>query len=153
MTHYKSVLDLPPHLRPQAEAQLTVAPGAAANDTQFKPRRKKYGNVPVEVDGRRFPSKAQAGRHQELRLAVAANAIIGFVSEVSVLLPGGNRMRLDELIHEPVAYACGCCGHENLIPTLVFEDTKGVITREWEAKRRALEAALGIKVRIIHRQN
>lgn len=137
-------------MRQQAQAQLPTKSLEAANDPEFTPRR-KYGNVPVEIDGRKFPSKAQARRHQELRLAVASNAIFGFVSEVSVLLPGGNRMRLDELINEPVAYACACCGHQNLIPTLVLEDTKGMITKEWEVKRRALEAALGVRVRIIHK--
>lgn len=147
MTRYKSMLELPPHMRKQVEAMYGPA---AANDDRFHPEpRRKYRNHPVEVDGRRFPSKAQARRNQELRLAVATNAIFGFVSEVSVLLPGGNRMRLDELVHEPVAHTCQHCGGQNLIPTLVFEDTKGVITKEWDAKRRALEAALGVKIRLI----
>lgn len=142
-----NLADLPPHMRKQAEQQLGLP--AAANDPDFTPRR-KYGNVPVEVDGRKFPSKAQSHRHQELRLAAATGAIFGFVSEVSVLLPGGVRMRLDELVNEPVAYPCEQCGHPNMCPTLVLEDTKGVITAAWEVKRKALEAALGVKVRIIH---
>jgi len=144
MLRYKSIADIPPHLRPQVEPKCPPA----ANAPEFHPRR-KYGNVPVEIGGRKFPSKAQAHRHQEIRLAVVSGAIFGNVSEVSVLLPGGVRMRLDELNNEPVAYPCEQCGHHNLIPTLVFEDTKGVLTKEWETKRRAFEAALGVKIRII----
>ena len=142
MLRFKSLADIPQHLRQQLDPQ---------PDPQTVPRnvRHKYHNTPVTVAGQKFPSKAQAAHNQTLRLAAASGEILGFVSEVSVRLPGGNRMRLDELVHELAPYTCSHCGGENLCPTLVFEDVKGVITEAWEVKRKALEAALGIKVRII----
>lgn len=136
---YKSIRDLPPHLRP------------AANDPVFDARPSKYRNVPVTVDGLRFPSKAQAARHQELKRQVAYGLILGHVSEVSMRLPGGKRMRLDELVNEWVPYPCLHCGKDNLIPTLVLEDVKGYVTKEWEVKRAVLEAVLGVKIRLISR--
>lgn len=114
-------------------------------------KRSKFGNVPVVVDGVRFPSKAQAGRDQELKLDVAHGSIFGYVTEVSIRLPGGTRIRLDNLVNEPMPYTCSHCGAENMIATLILEDVKGHTAKEWEVKRRALEAALGVKIRIIRR--
>lgn len=112
-------------------------------------RRNKFGNIPVIVDGVRYPSKAQARRHGKLKLAAAHGVIHGFVEEVSIRLPGGDRIRLDSLVNEPTPYTCRACGAENVIPALILEDVKGTIAKEWEVKRRALEAALGIKIRIV----
>jgi hypothetical protein len=137
---YKSVRDLPPHLRP------------AANDPGFDAQSpSKYRNVPVTFDGVRFPSKAQAARYRELKQQAAVGLILGHVSEVSMRLPGGKRIRLDELVNEWVPYPCLHCGLDNLIPTLVLEDTKGYVTKEWEVKRAVLEAVLGVKIRLISR--
>lgn len=145
MVRYRSLEELPPQARKQAEKALAGWNQPAANDPA--PRR-KFGNVPVIQDGRRFDSKIQARRNRQLRLQVATGEINGFLSEVSVRLPSGNRMRLDELINQPMPHECWKCGAENLIATLVLEDTKGVITPAWKAKCAELEAALGVKVRI-----
>lgn len=150
MTRYKSVLDLPPHLRQQPQVRELLTPKQAANEPGFQARR-KYGNIPVEQDGQKFPSKAQAKRNRELRIQTACGAIFGHVSEVSVRLPSGKRMRLDELVNEPATYVCRNCGTENLSRTLVLEDTKGMVTKEWAQKCAELEAALGVAIRVIHR--
>lgn len=122
-----------------------------ANDPFAFPtaKRNKYGNVPVVVEGRRIPSKAQAAHEQELKLKTAHGLILGWIPEVSFLLPGGGRIRLDAVVNEPTSYPCPQCQHQIVIPTLVLEDVKGMITPAWEVKRRALEAALGVTVRII----
>lgn len=149
MVRYRSLDELPPQARKRAEEALAARKEPAANDPHFeKATRRKYGNVPVIQDGRRFDSKIQARRNRELRLQAATGEIKGFLSEVSVRLPSGNRMRLDELINQPMPHECWKCGAENLIATLVLEDTKGVITPAWKAKCAELEAALGVKVRI-----
>lgn len=147
--------DLPPQFRKQAEEALTAWKERAANDDSDQsgppppaPPRRKYGNVPVVQDGQKFPSQLQAGRNRQLRIAAATGEIIGHVSEVSVRLPSGNRMRLDELVNQPEPHKCWNCGAENLIATLVLEDSKGVMTPAWKAKCAELEAALGVKVRI-----
>jgi hypothetical protein len=152
MVRYRSLAELPPEMRGQAEHALELANGPAANDATFKPpRRNKYGNVPVVQDGQKFPSKLQAARNRYHRMRRAAGEIFGHVSEVSIRLPSGKRIRLDELTNEPEPHICQKCGAENLIPTLVFEDAKGVITAEWKVKRAELEAALGVKIRIYKR--
>jgi hypothetical protein len=150
MVRYRSLEDLPPQARKQAEKALAGWNQPAANDARFErpARPRKYGNVPVIQDGRRFDSKIQARRNRQLRLQVATGEIKGFISEVSVRLPSGNRMRLDELVNQPMPHECWKCGAENLIATLVLEDTKGLITPAWKAKCAELEAALGVKVRI-----
>lgn len=145
MVRYRSLRELPAQLR----ARLPQAANDLAFATWPPPRRNKYGNVPVVLNGLRFPSKAQAERHRELDQQTAAGLILGHVSEVSMRLPGGKRIRLDELVHEPVAYPCKYCGKDNLIGTLVLEDTKGFMTKEWEVKRAILEALLGVKIRLI----
>lgn len=161
MARFKShqLADLPPHMRKQIEAMGIVVDGRkAANDSIVVPRR-KYGNTPMEQDGQRFPSKLQADRNRYHRVRKALGEIKGHLSEVSVRLPSGKRMRLDEFLNEPqihlcpqcqVPWSCPSCGTVNLIDTLVLEDSKGVITAEWAAKCAELEAALGVKIRIHH---
>jgi hypothetical protein len=136
---YKNLSECPPGLRKLLTEQRVALPK----------KRSKFGNVPVTVDGIRFPSKAQARRDQQLKLAVAHGAIYGYVAEVSIRLPGGNRIRLDSLVNEPVNYKCTQCGAHNTVATLVLEDVKGHVAKEWEVKRKALEGALRVKVRIV----
>jgi len=136
---YKTLGDCPPGLLKLLGEQKVGLPK----------KRGKFGNVPVVVDGVRFPSKAQARRDQFLKLAVAHGVIYGYVAEVSLRLPGGNRIRLDSLVNEPAVYKCSHCGGHNTVATLTLEDVKGHVAKEWEVKRKALEAALGVKVRIV----
>lgn len=147
MPRHLSLHDLPPHLREQAEAQVGK-----------RSRRRKYGNVPTVVDGHKCPSRLEARRHHELNLMTVLGAIFGHVSHVRIRLPSKSVMELDELVNEPVThscpecvtpYICPICGKDNLIPTLVLEDSKGLMTEAWKVKCRELEQALGIKVRII----
>jgi hypothetical protein len=159
MARFKShqLGDLPAHIREQIEAMGIVIEGRpAANEPRFGTAR-KYGNVPVEQDGQKFPSKLQAARNRYHRVRKALGEIKGHLSEVSMRLPSGKRMRLDEFLNEPqihlcsrcaVPWTCPSCGDKNLIDTLVLEDSKGIITAEWSAKCAELEAALGIKIRI-----
>lgn len=168
MTRYKSMLDLPPHLRQQIEDILVESDRnarAAAKDPRFVKRQRgagfrKYGNVPTEVDGHRCASKLEANRHHELNLMKAHGLIRGHLSQVSMRLPSKSRMVLDELVNEPqthacpkcaTAYICPSCGMVNSIPTLVLEDAKGVVTDAWKAKCRELEQTLGVRVRLIRR--
>jgi len=150
MPRYKSVLDLPPHLRAQIQAQGIELPS----------KRSKYGNVPTYVGRHRCASKLEAHRHQQLKMMTAHGLIRGHLSQVSVRLPSQSRMVLDELVNEPqthhckkcaTAYICPVCGEVNSIDTLVPEDTKGLITEAWKVKCREFEQVLGVKIRIIQR--
>jgi hypothetical protein len=97
----------------------------------------KYRNVPTTVDGRRFASKLEARRYQELMLAKAVGQIRGFACQVSIPLPSGKRrMVLDFLV-------------VNLDGSIRFLDAKGVPTPAWSTKRDELEHALGIKIELV----
>ena len=55
----------------------------------------KYHNTPVEVDGIRFDSKAEAARYVQLKALRAAGRILWFTRQPSFLLLGNTRYRPD----------------------------------------------------------
>lgn len=121
---------IPAPLMRLIEAQL----GAARPS---RPRRRKYGNVPVWVDGRRFDSRAEARRYEELRLLQSAGTIDWFCLQPTFVLPGGIEYRADFIV----------C-HENL-PCVQVEDVKGgkaTKTKEYRLKRRLMLDKYGIEI-------
>jgi hypothetical protein len=142
MTRYKSLDQAPASLRKLYVEQFGDAP---------KARRNKYGNVRTEFSGEMFDSKAEAEADQALRLKEAAGEIGGYARQVSVPMRarGGKRMVLDFLVNKPHAHRCSRCGHEDRVMKLTFVDRKGMITPEWETKRRLLEAQLGVAIEVV----
>ena len=59
------------------------------------PKRQKYGNRRVEVDGIRFDSKHEAEYYQYLMLRVRAGELKSVLRQVSFDLPGGIRYVAD----------------------------------------------------------
>lgn len=119
------VKDIPAHCLPPEER--TRAP---------RPKRSKYHNVPVTVDGMRFPSKREACYYEVLKLRVAAGEIEGFIPQVSIPIGGGARMQIDFLI----------------IPKgmrLDFRDPKGFATREWTLKKKIAEGLYPIQITLV----
>jgi hypothetical protein len=119
-------------------------------------RRTKYGNIRTEFSGEMFDSKAEAEDDQRLRIMEAAGEIAGYARQVSIPLRSRRgrarrlkRMQLDFMVNKPRPHTCSKCGHIDSIPGLVLMDRKGVITPEWETKRRILEAQLGVEVEIL----
>lgn len=142
MTRYKSLDQAPPALRKLYEEQFGNSP---------KSRRNKYGNVRTEFSGETFDSKAEAQDDQTFRLQEAGGEIGGYARQVSVPMRGrgGKRMVLDFLVNKPHVHRCAHCGHEERVMKLTFMDRKGVITPEWETKRRLLETQLGISIEVL----
>ena len=103
-----------------------------------KPR--KYRNIPVEYNGRMYPSKAQAAQAAQRDLEVKAGLIRGWLPEVSFPIPGTKRrMRIDELV----------IMNDGRIR---LGDVKGMVpTKDWQLKRELVEKALGIPIDVIHR--
>lgn len=66
-------------------AQRTAAAGLA----EVIPKRKKYGNVPTEVDGIRFDSKHEAEVYQTLMARVKAGELRTVCRQVKFDLTGG----------------------------------------------------------------
>lgn len=86
------------------------------------------------MDAITFPSKRQARHYQDLKLRVASGELAGFITEVSIPIGAGRRMRLDAL----------------LIPAgtrLVFEDPKGIATEAWLLKKDMAESLYPIEIR------
>lgn len=104
----------------------------------------KYGAQRMTVDGITFDSKKEARRYQELRLMERAGQIADLQRQVVIELEGragplltrtGRQMR----ITVDFAYVDRKTG------LTVFEDAKGLPTRDYEV-RRAVAQAMGIEV-------
>ena len=120
---------LPPPLVRQVEAQLGAARPA-------RPKRRKYGNQPVYVDGRRFDSKAEARRYEELFRLHAAGEILWFCLQPVFRLPGGIEYRPDFIV----------CRKDGEV---VVEDVKGgkaTVTKEYRLKKRLMKGRYGIEI-------
>jgi len=109
-----------------------------------KPAGSKYRAEPVVVDGIRFDSKHEAARWAQLKLLVRAGVIRDLKRQIPIMLEGrdgpvltrtGRQMRLT-LDFSYIEVATGL---------LVFEDPKGMPTRDYEV-RRAIAAAQGVTV-------
>ncbi|HUU32022.1 MAG TPA: DUF1064 domain-containing protein [Phycisphaerae bacterium] len=122
---------LPAPLMKKIEEQLGLGRAGPA-----KPRRRKYGNEPTYVDGRRFDSKAEARRYVELVRLHAAGEILWFCLQPVFRLPAGIDYRADFIV----------CRKDGAV---VVEDTKGgkaTMTKEWKLKKRLMFAKYGIEV-------
>lgn len=88
------------------------------------PKKRKYRNQPVMVDGIRFASKKEAKRYQELRLLLSSGHI-----ENLKLQP---RFRL----HAGITYVGDFSYNEPGSERLIVEDTKGFKTPEYKLKKK-----------------
>ena len=106
-------------------------------------RRRKYGNVKVQVDGYGFDSKAEAQRYGELKLLVQAGEICELnVHPVFVLQQAfedvdGKRRRAityeaDFMYREHGKY--GIAGHDPRLGQWIVEDVKGKRTAVFNIK-------------------
>jgi len=120
---------LPPPLAEKVRAQL----GQAAPRPK---RRSKYGNQPVYVDGRRFDSKAEARRYEELLRLHAAGEVLWFCLQPVFRLSAGIEYRPDFIV----------CRKDGAV---VVEDVKGgkaTKTKEYRLKKRLMRDRYGIEV-------
>jgi hypothetical protein len=122
-------------------AEFNLAQIAKAAGT---PAGSKYRAETVIVDGIRFDSKHEARRWAQLQLLVRAGVIRDLKRQVAIMLEGrdgpvltrtGKHMRLT-LDFSYIEVATGL---------QVFEDPKGMPTRDYEV-RRAIAAAQGVTV-------
>lgn len=105
-------------------------------------RRNKYHAQPVETDGHRFASKAEARRYQELKLLQRAGHIRG--------LRVHPRFSLDVNDQFVTVYTPDFCYLEH--GQIVVEDVKGARTTDASRLRmKLLQAVTGIQVREIRR--
>lgn len=68
---------------------------ASPLETKARPKRQKYGNQRVEIDGKKFDSKHEAEVYGELMLRRRAGELQVVLRQVSFDLPGGIRYIAD----------------------------------------------------------
>ena len=72
-----------------------VPSGVTLADMDEKPKRNKYGNRRVEVDGIMFDSQKEARYYQELMLRYKAGELKLLLLQVTFILPGNVKYRAD----------------------------------------------------------
>lgn len=107
---------------------------APAEKTKEK-KPSKYRAVPTVYNGKRYASKKEAARAQDLTLLRQGHQIAGFAEQVEFQLPGGIKYRADFVLL-------------NFDGTFTIEDTKGVQTPEFKLKKR-LMAEQGLEIKVI----
>lgn len=110
------------------------AQGKASSGPQ-KPR--KYRNEPVEVDGRRFASKKEANRYQDLVLMQRAGEIRDLVCQWRYSLDVSG-------VH--VCFYVADFVYMNAAGTNIVEDCKGMRTPLYKLKAKLMFAVYGIKI-------
>lgn len=129
---YQSLDALPVRWQEAARRQL----GTSAPRESESKRKSKYGSKRITVDGILFDSKREARRYELLKQMHKAGEIQGFHRQVQFDLEGGVIYRCDFLIH-------------HLDGSYVFEDVKGVRTKEFNMKRRMVRARYGVEIVLV----
>ncbi|HUX16936.1 MAG TPA: DUF1064 domain-containing protein [Phycisphaerae bacterium] len=135
---------LPTATMRRIEAQLGIDKGARSRLASPKGGRRKYGNEPTYVDGRRFDSKAEARRYAELVRLHAAGEVLWFCLQPTFRLPAGIDYRADFIVCR------ASLTPEFDGPWQVFiEDVKGgkaTKTKEYRLKKRLMRDRYGIEI-------
>lgn len=103
-----------------------------------RPRRSKYAAQRVEIDGKKFASKAEAKRYLELRLQVSAKAITNLREQVTIRCVVNGIKVCD--YRADFAYCQVSDGKE------VYEDVKGFDTDVYKLKKKLVAACTGIEI-------
>lgn len=103
-----------------------------------KEKPRKYRNVPVEVDGIRFDSKAEAARYNVLLNRQAAGILGAIVVHPRFELKVGE------------THICFYIGdfqyYDHRARRSIVEDVKGVRTPAYKIKKRLMKAIYGIEI-------
>lgn len=119
---FRSISEVPSHLlrAPVARVELT------------KPPQRKYRNIPIFVDGKRFDSKLESRCYIWLTVLRKVGDILWFIRQPSFDLPGGVRYRADFLV---------------VTTKIVYVlDAKGKDTQESKNKRKQVKELYGVEV-------
>lgn len=102
----------------------------------------KYGAIPVEIDGVRFPSKAEGRRYVELKQMEVA----GIIRDLRLQAPFPFAIG-DDLMF---TYVCDFFYEDVQTGLKVIEDVKGVRTPVFKLKKKIIEKYYGIEITEIH---
>lgn len=99
-----------------------------------KPKKLKYNNRKVEVDGIKFDSQKEADYYCELKLRLLAGEIKGFCRQAEFILAPNLRYKADFIVFN------------NNLPTEVI-DVKGFKTDVYKAKKKVFEDKFNLKIK------
>lgn len=108
-------------------------------------KKNKFSAQRVELDGISFDSKKEARRWSELRMLERAGEVRGLERQVRIDLIGQNgplKTRTGRAMHITVDFSYE---DRRLGWAKVYEDAKGIPTRDYEV-RRAVAEAMGIRI-------
>jgi hypothetical protein len=98
----------------------------------------KYNAIPTTVDGRKFPSRAEANRYGELKLMEKAGVICGLELQPKY------KCYVNGLL--VCTYAGDFRYRDNDTRELVIEDVKGYKTPVYKLKKKLVKACYGIDI-------
>lgn len=98
----------------------------------------KYHNVAVHLDGRRFASKAEARRYQDLCLLLAAGSIRDLVCQPRYPLCVNGKL--------VSTYVADFSYYDVASSRIIIEDVKGVRTALYQLKKKLMGALYGVTI-------
>jgi hypothetical protein len=101
-----------------------------------KGKPSKYRNVPTEVDGIRFSSRAESRFYIALKAERSAGVVSYFLRQVPIHLPGDVRYVVDFLVFYPDGRAR-------------YVDVKGVQTAMFRRNKKQVEALYPIQIEVV----
>jgi hypothetical protein len=107
-----------------------------------KPKRAKYGNRKVIIDGITFDSKREGDYYAELRIREKAGEVVAVEMQRPFALLGSN----GELM---ATYRADFAFWDNTAGRFRVIDVKGFSTKEFKLKRKMMKGLLGIDVEIV----
>ena len=103
-------------------------------------KESKYHNKRVTVDGITFDSVKEASRYQELRMLERAGEITGLVRQQKIELIPKTKL------YRACYYVCDFIYFDKRENKTIYEDVKGVRTKEYLLKRKLLYWRHGIEI-------
>jgi hypothetical protein len=104
-------------------------------------KESKYHNRKVTVDGITFDSVKEASRFQELRMLERAGEITGLVRQQKIELIPKTKL------YRACYYVCDFIYFDKRENKTIYEDVKGVRTKEYLLKRKMLYWRHGIEIK------
>ena len=114
---------------------------------QAKPKKRKYGNTPVTIDGIRFDSKAEGKFYCELKLREKAGEVsaVELQRRLAILGPKG------EVICVAIPDFCFWDHVEDRFRAVDVKGGKATQTKEFRLKQKLAKAFLGIDIEVVER--
>lgn len=103
-------------------------------------KQNKYHNKKVTIDGQTFDSQREGERWMELRLMERAGEIVGLNRQVKIELIPKTKL------YRACFYVCDFVYFDKREGKTVYEDSKGMKTKEYLLKRKLLYWRHGIEI-------